>query len=162
MGGLDARTRRRIGVFPGKLIPFKAQRPLALLVAFAVVAAACSSSSSTPTPAATANVTGSTAPGATATVTPTTGPIGGSLTVVGSWSGDEETSFLAEIQPWVNETQVQVKYTGSRDLNAQLSQGVQTGNLPDLAGIPGPGQLAEYQAAGKLVNLDKILDTATY
>jgi alpha-glucoside transport system substrate-binding protein len=149
-------------VFPGKVIPLKAHRPLALLVAFAVVAAACSSTSSTPTPAPTANVTGSTAPGATATVTPTTGPIGGSLTVVGTWSGDEETSFLAMIQPWVNETQVQVKYTGSRDLNAQLSQGIQTGNLPDLAGLPGPGQMAEYQAAGKLVNLDNVLDVTTY
>jgi alpha-glucoside transport system substrate-binding protein len=150
-------------VFPGKVIPFKPWRPLALLVATAVVATACSSSSATPTPApTTAPPVVTTAPGATATVTPTTGPIGGSVTVVGTWSGAEQTAFLSMIQPWVNQTGVQVKYTGSRDINAQLAQGIQTGNLPDLAGLPGPGQMAEYQAAGKLVNLDNVLDTATY
>lgn len=148
---------RRLGVF--SVISGMPRRPLALLVVAVLVASACSSSATaSPT---TAPVT-STAPGASATVTPTTGPIGGSLTVVGTWSGDEETSFLAMIQPWVNQTGVQVKYTGSRDLNAQLSQGIQTGNLPDLAGIPGPGQLAEYQTAGKLINLDNVIDTATY
>jgi alpha-glucoside transport system substrate-binding protein len=150
-------------VFPGKVIPFKPWRPLALLVATAVVATACSSSSATPTPApTTAPPVVTTAPGATATVTPTTGPIGGSVTVVGTWSGAEQTAFLSMIQPWVNQTGVQVKYTGTRDINAQLAQGIQTGNLPDLAGLPGPGQMAEYQAAGKLVKLDGVLDTATY
>lgn len=151
-------------MFPLKAIPFKPGRPLALLAATVLVASACSSTTSTPTPppTATPNVIGSTAPGATATVVPTVGPIGGSLTVIGTWSGDEETSFLAMIQPWVNQTGVQVKYTGTRDINAQLAQGIQTGNLPDLAGLPGPGQMAQYQAAGKLVNLDNVLDIATY
>ncbi len=139
------------------------RRMLAGLVSIAVVASACGSSTASPTAVMTE---GPTAPGATpvatATVTPTTGPIGGTLTVMGSWTGDEQTSFLAMIQPWVNETNVQVKYTGTRDLNALLAQGIQTGNLPDLAGIPGPGQLAEYQAAGKLVNLDNVIDTTAY
>jgi alpha-glucoside transport system substrate-binding protein len=149
-------------VFPGKMIPFKPWRPLSLLVVTAVVATACSSTS-TPTPAPTTPPPVVTpAPGATATVTPTTGPIGGSLTVVGTWSGVEQASFLAMIQPWVNQTGVQVKYTGSRDINAQLAQGIQTGNLPDLAGLPGPGQMAEYQAAGKLVKLDDVIDINTY
>ena len=154
-------------MFPGKVIPLKPWRPLVLLVATAVVATACSSTSATPTPAATPAPTPvppvvTPAPGATATVTPTTGPIGGSVTVVGTWSGAEQTAFLTMVQPWVNQTGVQVKYTGSRDINAQLAQGIQTGNLPDLAGLPGPGQMAEYQAAGKLVKLDDVLDTATY
>ena len=151
-------------MFPGKAIPTKLWRPLTLLVATAVVAAACSSTSSTPTaapPPTTGPVT-TPAPAATAVVTPTTGPIGGSVTVVGTWSGAEQTAFLAMIQPWVNQTGVQVKYTGTRDINAQLAQGIQTGNLPDLAGLPGPGQMAEYQAAGKLIKLDGVLDTATY
>jgi alpha-glucoside transport system substrate-binding protein len=144
-----------------KTIP---RRLLALLVALVVVAAACSSSA-TPSPAAMseAPTTAPTqAPAATATVTPTTGPIGGTITIMGSWTGDEQTSFLAMIQPWVNETQVQVKYTGTRNLNALLAQGIQTGNLPDLAGIPGPGQLIEYQAAGKVVNLDNVIDVNAY
>jgi alpha-glucoside transport system substrate-binding protein len=173
--GTLGRTRKRAGgcpqekedwiVFPGKVNPFKPWRPLALLVAAAVVATACSSTTATPTaapatqaPAPTA--TPATAP--TAVVSPTTGVIGGSLTVVGTWSGAEQTSFLAMVQPWVNQTGVQIKYTGSRDINAQLNQGIQTGNLPDLAGLPGPGQMAEYQAAGKLVKLDDVIDSSTY
>jgi alpha-glucoside transport system substrate-binding protein len=144
------------------------RRLLAVLVPIVVVVSACSSSSSTPSPTAmsatptAAPSAGTSMPAPTAVVTPTTGPIGGTITVMGSWTGDEQTSFLAMIQPWVNETQVQVKYTGTRDLNALLAQGIQTGNLPDLAGIPGPGQLAEYQAAGKLVNLDNVIDTTSY
>ncbi len=139
------------------------RRPAALLSALVLVAAC--SSSTTPSPAAMseAPTTATTpAPGATATVTPTTGPIGGTITIMGSWTGDEQTSFLAMIQPWVNETQVQVKYTGTRNLNALLAQGIQTGNLPDMAGIPGPGQMAEYQAAGKLVKLDNVIDLNSY
>jgi alpha-glucoside transport system substrate-binding protein len=139
-----------------------------LMVAVVLAASACSSSTASPTPVATPAPVASTAPGtstapgATATVTPTTGPIGGTLTIMGTWSGDEQTSFLAMVQPWVNQTGVQIKYTGARDINAQLAQGIQTGNLPDLAGLPGPGQMAEYQTAGKLVNLDNVIDSATY
>ncbi len=151
-------------MFPGKSNPTKLWRPLTLLVAAAVVATACSSSTSTPTaaPPPTTGPETTPAPAATATVTPTTGPIGGSLTVVGTWTGAEQTAFLAMVQPWVNQTGVQVKYTGTRDINAQLAQGIQTGNLPDLAGLPGPGQMAEYQAAGKLIKLDDVIDINTY
>ena len=34
--------------------------------------------------------------------------------------------------------------------------------LPDLAGLPGPGQMAEYAEAGALKPLDDVLDMATY
>ncbi len=152
-------------MFSVKLIPNKLRRPMALMVVAVFAASACSNSAASPT--ATNTTTPTTAPGQsaavpTATITPTTGPITGSLTVMGTWAGDEETSFRAMIQPWVNQTGVQVKYTGTRDLNASLSQGIKTGNLPDMAGIPGPAQMVEYQTAGKLVDLTNILDTATY
>ena len=149
-------------MFSVKAIPTMPHRPLALLVVVVLAASACSSGSTTPSPVVTQAPVVTTAPGATATVTPTTGPIGGTLTVMGTWSGDEQTSFLAMIQPWVNQTGVQVKYTGTRDINASLNQGIQTGTLPDLAGLPGPGQMAEYQAAGKLIKLNDVIDSATY
>ncbi len=141
-------------------------RPLALVLAVVFAAAACSSSTTTPSAAPTPTPTAAPSSGPVATptavVTPTQGPLTGSITVLGTWSGDEQTSFLAMIQPWVNQTGVQVKYTGTRDLNGQLAQGIQTGNLPDLAGLPGPAQMVEYQAAGKLMDLTNVLDTATY
>ena len=37
-----------------------------------------------------------------------------------------------------------------------------SGVLPDLAGLPGPGQMAEYVKAGSLVPLDDVLDVPTY
>ena len=116
-------------MFSAKSIPDKLRRPLALMVVAVFAASACSNSSASPTATAAATTPGQSAAAATSTITPTAGPLTGSLTVMGTWSGDEETSFRAMIQPWVNQTGVQVKYTGTRDLNASLSQGIKTGNL---------------------------------
>ena len=44
-----------------------------------------------------------------------------------------------------------MKYTGTRDLNTVLTTGVASGVLPDLAGLPGPGQMAQW--ADSLVDL---------
>ncbi len=84
------------------------------------------------------------------------------MTVYGTWSGSEQDSFLAMVKPFEDATGVTVQYTSTRDINAQLAQGIQTGTLPDLAGLPGPGQMAEYAAAGKLIDLSKVLDVNTY
>lgn len=89
------------------------------------------------------------------TATPKPGDkIGGSVSVVGSWSGAEQDSFLAMVAPWEKQTGAKVKYTGSRDLAAQLSTGVASGNLPDLAGLPGPGQMQSFYDKGALKKLD--------
>lgn len=80
--------------------------------------------------------------------------LGGEVSIVGSWSGAEQDSFLAMVAPWEKTTGTKVKYTGSRDLPAQLSTGVASGNLPDLAGLPGPGQMKEYYDKGALKSLD--------
>jgi alpha-glucoside transport system substrate-binding protein len=88
--------------------------------------------------------------------------IGGSVSVLGTWGGSEQDSFMAMIQPFETATGVQVNYTGTRDLNAVLTTAVQGGNPPDLAGLPGPGQMAEYARTGKLVDLSKVLDMSTY
>ena len=39
---------------------------------------------------------------------------------------------------------VSVQYTGTRDLNGLLWQGVAQKDPPDVAGLPGPGQMAEF------------------
>lgn len=66
------------------------------------------------------------------------------------------------VKPFEEETGVKVEYTGTRDLNAVLTTGVQAGILPDLAGLPGPGQMAEFAKAGALVDLGTVLDVKTY
>jgi alpha-glucoside transport system substrate-binding protein len=66
------------------------------------------------------------------------------------------------VAPWEAETGYKVRYTGTRDINAVLTTGVASGILPDLAGLPGPGQMAEFAAAGALLPLDDVLDIETY
>jgi alpha-glucoside transport system substrate-binding protein len=85
---------------------------------------------------------------------------GKTVTVIGTWGGDEEKAFHEMVKPWETQTGNTVKYTGTRDINAILTTGVASGVLPDLAGLPGPGQMAEWKAS--LKPLDSVLDTATY
>jgi alpha-glucoside transport system substrate-binding protein len=87
---------------------------------------------------------------------------GDTVTVIGTWGGDEEAAFLEMVKPWEDETGATVKYTGTRDINTVLTTGVASGVLPDLAGLPGPGQLVEYAQAGALVPLGDVLDIDTY
>jgi len=85
------------------------------------------------------------------------------VTVIGTWTDTEEDAFLAMVKPWEEETGNTVKYQGTRSINDILAAGVPTGVLPDLAGLPGPGQMAEYtKAAFPLQPLDDVLDIDTY
>jgi alpha-glucoside transport system substrate-binding protein len=90
------------------------------------------------------------------------GGAGGSVTVIGTWGGDEQKAFLAMVAPWEAQTGNKVKYTGTRDINTVLTTGVASGVLPDLAGLPGPGQMNEFAKSGALKPLDAVLDVATY
>ncbi len=67
---------------------------------------------------------------------------------------------MAMVAPWEEETGATVEYTGSRDLPAQITAGIASGNLPDIAGIPGPGAMAEWYDAGALQPLDFVDATA--
>jgi alpha-glucoside transport system substrate-binding protein len=88
--------------------------------------------------------------------------IGGTVTVVGSWSGAEQDAFLAMVRPFEQQTGVSVQYTGTRDLNGLLWQGVAQKNPPDVAGLPGPGQMAEFARFGALQDLSSVIDVAQY
>lgn len=85
---------------------------------------------------------------------------GQTVTVIGTWGGDEEKNFKAMVAPWEQQTGATVSYTGTRYLNTVLTTGVASGVLPDLAGLPGPGQMAGW--ADSLVDLSTVLDVPTY
>jgi alpha-glucoside transport system substrate-binding protein len=87
---------------------------------------------------------------------------GATVTVIGTWTTTEQDSFLAMVKPWEDSTGAKVKYQGTRAINDILAAGIPTGVLPDLAGLPGLGQMAEYVQAGALQPLDNVLDVATY
>jgi alpha-glucoside transport system substrate-binding protein len=84
------------------------------------------------------------------------------VTVIGTWTDAEQDAFLAMVKPWETDTGNKVKYQGTRAINDILAAGIPTGVLPDVAGLPGPGQMAEYADAGALQPLDDVLDVATY
>jgi alpha-glucoside transport system substrate-binding protein len=90
------------------------------------------------------------------------GPIGGTVKVVGSWSGSEEQAFLAMVRPFEQDTGITVDYTGTRDLNGLLWEGVAKGHPPDVAGLPGPGQMAEFARHGSLKDLSAVIDVSQY
>ncbi len=143
---------------------FRRTRFAGLLAVATIVAAACSSGTATSSPAAS---TGASAPpasaGASSEASPSAGgQIGGEVSVIGTWTGSEQDSFLAMVAPFEAANGVKVKYTGTRDINAVLTTGVASGILPDLAGLPGPGQMADFAKAGALKPLDDVLDLAAY
>jgi alpha-glucoside transport system substrate-binding protein len=84
------------------------------------------------------------------------------VTVIGSWGDAEETNFRAMVKPWEERTGNTVAYTGSRGLGAYLTTAVASGTLPDLAGLPGPGEMAQFAEQGALKPIDTVLDMATY
>ncbi len=129
----------------------------ALLTALALAASACGGGA-TPTPVPTAPPS---SPGASPEATPPEASLAGqTVTVIGTWGGSEQDAFMAMVKPWETQTGATVKYTGTRDLNTVLTTGVASGVLPDLAGLPGPGQMAQW--ADSLVDLGGILDVNTY
>ena len=141
---------------------FRWRRTAGFLAAVVLVTAACSSggnASTAPTGGGASAPAGSEAAGSAPAGS---GGAGGSVSVIGTWTGAEQDAFLAMVAPWETQTGTKVQYTGTRDINAVLSTGIQSGLLPDLAGLPGPGQMAEYYKAGALKALDDVLDAATY
>lgn len=93
---------------------------------------------------------------------PPTGKIGGTVTVVASWSGAEQEAFMAMVRPFEQETGVTVEYKGTRDLNGYLWQSIAQGEPPDVAGLPGPGQMAEFARHGSLKDLASVIDVSGY
>ena len=145
-----------------------------LLAVAAIAVAACSSGGESAAPGGESAAPGASAPaesaapgGSAPAGSPAAGGefacenIGGEVSVVGSWTGSEEDSFRAMIAPWEECSGATVNYTGSRDLAAQLTTGIASGALPDVAGLPGPGLMKDWYDQGALKPLD-FVDFATY
>ncbi|MGH8774796.1 MAG: ABC transporter substrate-binding protein [Jiangellaceae bacterium] len=84
---------------------------------------------------------------------------GGSVSVLVVWGGAELESFEAMLAPFEEETGTQVEIESTRDLNAVLETRLAGGNPPDVAGLPGPGPMAEFARNGDLQPLpQEVLD----
>jgi alpha-glucoside transport system substrate-binding protein len=134
---------------------------LAVLLTLAGVLVACAGGDkSDDTPSSGAQSAATAAATAAAQAAATQAKIGGTVSVLATWGGSEQESFLAMVKPFEEQTGIKVEYEGTRDLNAVLTTRVQGNNPPDVAGLPGPGQMAEFARAGKLIDLGGVLDQA--
>jgi alpha-glucoside transport system substrate-binding protein len=88
------------------------------------------------------------------------GTSGATVTVLGSWTGTEEDGFLAMVNGFERkyDYRIKVDYTGTRDAPDVLANDLKNGHPPDIAGLPSPGVMHQYAAAGSLVPLDGALN----
>ena len=85
--------------------------------------------------------------------------LGGEINILAVWADAEQDSFEAVIAPWVDRTGVTVNYESTRDINATLTTRIEGGNPPDVAGLPGPGAMAQFARSGDVLSLENVIDT---
>ena len=86
------------------------------------------------------------------------GKVGGTVHLLGVWSGSEQDSFFAVLKPFQDSTGIKVEYESTRDLDAILTTRVSAGSPPDVASAPNPTLLASFAKDGKVKALDGVLD----
>jgi alpha-glucoside transport system substrate-binding protein len=85
----------------------------------------------------------------------------GSVTLIANWSGEEREQFENNvIEPFEKKYDIDVVYQGSSALSQVLAADTAAGNPPDVAVLPGPGELLDYALDGRLHPLDDDLFTA--
>ena len=94
-----------------------------------------------------------------ATAPPDDAGLGGEINVLAVWADAEQEAFEAVIAPWVERTGVTVNYESTRDINATLTTRLEGGNPPDVAGLPGPGAMAQFARSGDVLSLENVIDT---
>jgi len=137
--------------------------PLAILL----ITAACGGPGATRAPATGAASPGAPATGAASPGAPgspsATGQIGGQVNVWTAWGGGELTAFQAVLEPFKQQSGIQVNLLTIRDQDLQLSNNVAAGtSLPDIAGPPNPQRYAEWAQQGVMKPLEDYLDMDTY
>jgi len=78
------------------------------------------------------------------------------VTVLGTWTGQEEEQFQQVLAPFEARTGIDVRFEGTRDFEAVLNGRIQSGDAPDLALMPSEGDLAQYAQDGRLIALDSL------
>ncbi|MPY57990.1 ABC transporter substrate-binding protein [Streptomyces spongiae] len=86
----------------------------------------------------------------------------GSVTVLANWSGGEKEQFERAMKRFEEEYRIDVVYQGSSALSQVLAADLAAGTQPDVAVLPGPGELTAYAADGRLEPLDGLFEAGAY
>ena len=88
--------------------------------------------------------------------------IGGSVTVWGEWTAQEQQDFLAALVPFKQQTGITVNYSGKgSNMDTALNSAVSGGSPPDIAFVPDPGTLDTLAKNGKVKDLTSLLGNLT-
>jgi alpha-glucoside transport system substrate-binding protein len=142
--------------------PVRRSKATVIGVALILAVAACSSPSTSGAPAA-SPTGGAVVPSGGAASPGASGAVGGSLSLWTAWGGKELETFQKVLQPFTDQTGVEVKITTVRDA-AQLAINVEAGTtLPDIAGAPTADKIVPWAQKGTMKALeDYLTDFAKY
>ena len=118
---------------------------LAVLFAFALVAAACGDDDDAAETTTTAADTGG------ETTTTAAEPME-AIEVMAQWGGPEQAGFEEVLSAFTESTGIDVNYVSERDLTQVLPTRIAGGNPPDVAMISRPGQIQEFVDDGVAVS----------
>jgi alpha-glucoside transport system substrate-binding protein len=84
------------------------------------------------------------------------------VTILGPETGEEAAGFIEAFEPFTAATGIEIEYTGSRDASTELNLGVEGGSPPDISIIPQPGRIIGFAETGDAVAIpQEILDNIT-
>lgn len=81
-----------------------------------------------------------------------------SVDLLNVWTGEEQASFNAVVEPFKKQNNITIRLETTRDLDTLLTSRIQANNPPDMAILPNPGKMQQLAKQGKLVALDSFLD----
>ncbi|TYB45494.1 ABC transporter substrate-binding protein [Actinomadura chibensis] len=81
----------------------------------------------------------------------------GRVTMLATWTGNEQKAFEKVLDAFTDETGIRVDYTGTRALNQVVLSQVQKGTPPDVAALWSAGELERYARNGDLHPLNDVI-----
>jgi alpha-glucoside transport system substrate-binding protein len=86
--------------------------------------------------------------------------VSGNISILALWTAGEQESFQAVIDGFNEQyPNVKVTYRSAPDVRPVLSTAIEGGNPPDLAAVPNPGLMRDFQARGALKPIEFARDT---
>jgi alpha-glucoside transport system substrate-binding protein len=145
------------------------KKTLAGLTALVLVVSACANQAASPSPSPAASPT----PSSGASIAPSPSPAGANaeltaalageydgttVDVLAQWIQTDGENFDASLDAFREATGINVVYSGISNYETVLGVRVDGGLAPDIAQLAQPGNMQAFQADGKLVALDDVLD----
>jgi len=140
------------------------------MAAFALIVTACSGGGASPSASSAASQPAASEPAASASAEAGSlldralaGEFKGKvITALGPFTDEDTVKFEAMVKVFEDATGIDVQYEGTKEFEATIGARVDGGTAPDVVDFPQPGLLANFAKAGKITDLNKFIDPASY